>query len=510
MRSFFLCNPRLSTADDYHPISNLLFVLSLIIVAFVIPVAATISSGSNDSSSLFNPVLIGNIVAVQMAFNRPRKAKRTVNKEGKTNRKRTRRSVRSIFREYGESYTRRAMRMSSKSFWKLLSLLEPSIELCRADDGESNRCPQRAPNGSISNAVRLAVALRYFASGQALDLMIMFAISYTEVFRSVWLIVDAINICEDLSLSFPSDHARQRQIAAEFFEKSSVGFDICCGAIDCMLIWTNKPSSQDLYEMGNFGELKYMCGRKGKYGLILQGISDALGRFLDVEIRHPARTGDYIAFETSKIKTKLQKKSFLADGLCFFGDCAYVNETFMATPYKGKCDDTKDDYNFYHSQLRINVECAFGMLVTRWSILRKCMPQNVPLVKVPPLVRALCCLHNFCIDERESSVSVGGISNDKFTYNVPAYTDDDELDLMENDSISMRRRNSLGIEASGIPVGLLNDENEYSFRHLCRLEERIQRAADGPLPRERLLNVVKFSGKQRPDYNLKRNGGRRS
>jgi hypothetical protein len=38
-----------------------------------------------------------------------------------------------------------------------------------------------------------------------------------------------------------------------------------------------------------------------------------------------------------------------------FGDNAYLNSSFMATPYPNVSIDpakkTKDDYNFYHSQL---------------------------------------------------------------------------------------------------------------------------------------------------------------
>jgi hypothetical protein len=42
----------------------------------------------------------------------------------------------------------------------------------------------------------------------------------------------------------------------------------------------------------------------------------------------------------------------------------------MATPYSGISGGTKDAYNFYHSQVRINIECTFGRFVARWAILR--------------------------------------------------------------------------------------------------------------------------------------------
>jgi len=39
------------------------------------------------------------------------------------------------------------------------------------------------------------------------------------------------------------------------------------------------------------------------------------------------------------------------------------------------------------------------MLVNRWSILRKALPAARGIKKVSCLVMALCCLHNFCIDQ---------------------------------------------------------------------------------------------------------------
>ena len=88
----------------------------------------------------------------------------------------------------------------------------------------------------------------------------------------------------------------------------------------------------------------------------------------------------------------------LAPGLCFFGDNAYLNTQYMATPYSAVSAGTKAAYNFYHSQLRIRIECTFGMLTHRWGILRSAIPMNVTLRKTIALVLALAKLHNFYID----------------------------------------------------------------------------------------------------------------
>jgi hypothetical protein len=88
-----------------------------------------------------------------------------------------------------------------------------------------------------------------------------------------------------------------------------------------------------------------------QFGLNMQGICDNEGRFLDVLICHPGSISDFLAFSTSQLENKLEQRGFLAPGLCLFADNAYVNTFYMATPYKGKKSSSKDDYNFYQSQL---------------------------------------------------------------------------------------------------------------------------------------------------------------
>ena len=51
----------------------------------------------------------------------------------------------------------------------------------------------------------------------------------------------------------------------------------------------------------------------------------------------------------------------------------------MTTPFKSFSAGYKDAFNFYHSQIQINVECAFGILVNRWAVLRTLIPINVSI-----------------------------------------------------------------------------------------------------------------------------------
>ena len=146
------------------------------------------------------------------------------------------------------------------------------------------------------------------------------------------------------------------------------------------------------------------------------GTVDHLGRFIDVAILHPGATSDYLAFETSTLKRKLDEDNFLAPGLVLFGDNAYVDSKYMVVPFKNpSIKHGEDDFNFFHSQVRINVECAFGMLVHRWGILRRPISAKIGLQRTTALVMALCRLHNFCINKRSD---VGDPLDDDIAYNA--------------------------------------------------------------------------------------------
>jgi hypothetical protein len=67
--------------------------------------------------------------------------------------------------------------------------------------------------------------------------MTTYGISHTDTINSFWFVVDAINKHPAFKIAYPTDHDKQRSIAAGFLEVSSAGFDCCTGAIDGILIW---------------------------------------------------------------------------------------------------------------------------------------------------------------------------------------------------------------------------------------------------------------------------------
>jgi DDE superfamily endonuclease len=263
-----------------------------------------------------------------------------------------------------------------------------------------------AKNGLIPLPTKVSVAIRYFAGGSPYDIALVHGISHTDVFRCVWTLVDAVNNCPELAFGYPSAWSEQQKIADGFHKISKGIFNCCAGAIDGIMIWMERPSKKHC-DLSECGAKKFFCGRKKKYGLNMQTTCDHERRFLDIYLKHPASTSDFLSFCSSPLFCQLEKEGFMKPGLCIFGDNAYVNTPYMATPYKAVKDGSKDAYNFFHSNCRINIECAFGMLVHRWGILCKPMSTLIPISKITSMVRCLCRLHNFCVDERLERIAAG-------------------------------------------------------------------------------------------------------
>ena len=114
----------------------------------------------------------------------------------------------------------------------------------------------------------------------------------------------------------------------------------------------------------------------------------------------------FFIFIRSSLYRSLQVPGYLYPGLVIFGDLAYVNNSYMVTPYKNGRAGERDNFNFFHSQLHINIECAFGQLVHQWPILHRPLSANFGVKKQIALVHVLCSLHNFSKNQQYNNDSM--------------------------------------------------------------------------------------------------------
>jgi hypothetical protein len=441
----------------FHYISWLPFVIFLLTGDLVAAVNNALQRPLFHITPPFVAIIILTIIAlVEPQLLEPPRKKRRLGKSTRAT-KRRRREVNEIMDEFGETYVRRSYRMTRETFWKLHDILWP---LLRSPPNRSNK-KSGATNGIITTSVRLSIAIRFFAGGDPKDIMGVHGVSHSVVFESVWRVVDAVNRCNALHYQFPEDYDEQYKLARGFEAKSKAGFNNCVGTIDGILIWIQQPDKNE-YTFDQILPGKYFSYNKKKYGLNMQAVCDAECRFLEVAIDHPGATSDFLAFMRSEFNTLLETPGYLAPGLCLFGDNAYVNKPYMATPYAGKQAGSKDAYNFFHSQVRITIERCFGQFVHRWGILRAPMSTGITISKITSLVTCLARLHNFCINHRE---------------NIPPALIPEDLEYIARQGGGMR--NSI------VNVTRLTDAGNHFLDDPLRTIRRTQ-DEEVNLPRERL------------------------
>ena len=89
---------------------------------------------------------------------------------------------------------------------------------------------------------------------------------------------------------------KQDEIAREFQRVSTANISICAGAIDGILVWIKKPTLKEA-NRAKCGKMKFLCGRKEKFDLNCQAVSDVNGPFLDISIQYGGSSSDCLALE---------------------------------------------------------------------------------------------------------------------------------------------------------------------------------------------------------------------
>ena len=89
---------------------------------------------------------------------------------------------------------------------------------------------------------------------------------------------------------------------------------------------------------------------------------------------------------------------------------AFTLSDVMLVPFVGsqRDDQTQDAYNFFLSQLRIRIEMAFGLLQTKWAVLKRNLTTG--LEKTAKVLEVCARLHNYVIDENKFDKDISGLS----------------------------------------------------------------------------------------------------
>ena len=124
---------------------------------------------------------------------------------------------------------------------------------------------------------------------------------------------------------------------------------------------------------------------------------DSECRFTFISVASPGSVNDRVAYTQSGVSEVVEQ---LPLDFAVIADAAYAPSEHCLPMYYGTSRNTPkyDNYNFFASQLRIQIEMAFGMMTRKWLILDS--PINTSLSKAILIMHAISMLHNYCIDER--------------------------------------------------------------------------------------------------------------
>lgn len=122
--------------------------------------------------------------------------------------------------------------------------------------------------------------------------------------------------------------------------------------------------------------------RYQQYDFIIQAVVDGKKLFMDFSCGYPGAMHDSRVLRRSTIFDRAEVRQILTEpttdingykiGPYLVGDSAYPNCPWLIKPYpEGTRDRAEIHFNKELSSARVKVECAFGLLKSRWRILQK-------------------------------------------------------------------------------------------------------------------------------------------
>ena len=411
------------------------------------------------------------------------KRKRTPDTELPYHAKRRRVSWTALVRNLGPLEFHRHHRVSVALFNKIHDRILPHIA---TKDKYARRSCCRGSVSAVDSRSRLSMLLKHLAGSKMQDIERTHGVSRSTVIASIASAMDAI-IKEFPIPPFPFDKPDELQKLADGFRKKSTGglFENVLGAFDGYLLEVTRACIRK--QNGVLNPTKFYC-RKQFYAINCQVCCDADRRVTNVSMLSPGAVPDTLAFFKSNIHRAISQGKVPAK-YHFVADNAYPDSDSILTPYTRRdlpydVNGQMDNYNYYLSQLRINIECCFGMLVNRFPILLNALT-TTKLSTATKTFMVCCILHNLCIDERVASMQSPPESSPSQRYTqrsqqrLSDLTADDDFELVER----------------------VNEEVADELIRLCAQADPVSAGEEGVSVKEKMVYKIAESGYVRPKRN---------
>ncbi|XP_072766595.1 uncharacterized protein [Anoplolepis gracilipes] len=199
----------------------------------------------------------------------------------------------------------------------------------------------------------------------------------------------------------PPTEEDYKNISRGFLEQWN--FPNCIGSFDGRHCVIQAPSRS--------GSLYF--NYKKTFSIVLMAACDYNYNFILINVGSYGNHNDASIFSESEIEISLKfsKKA----NFCFIGDERFPLSKNFLRPYSGRnLDDKKRIFN-YRLCARRTIENAFGILVSRWRVLRR--PICMHPITVDKIIMSTVCLHNFLKNRDEQLSAVNRV------YCLPNYID---------------------------------------------------------------------------------------
>ncbi|XP_012522028.1 protein ALP1-like [Monomorium pharaonis] len=250
---------------------------------------------------------------------------------------------------------------------------------------------------SITPAERLALTLRYLASGDSMTSMsYQYLVEVPTVSNiihdtcaALWDCLNPIVLPNKLQEKDWLDIANNFEIKCNFAH--------CIGAIDGKRVIIQCPNN----DRSTYFNDKY------SHSIVLMAICDANYIIRFVDIGAYGRRSDGSIFRDSAIgqafdegQMGIPQPTVVREGgsvlpYCLVGDEAFPLKSYLLRPYPGRDGliPKQSIYNYRLSRARRMIENTFGILASQWRIYRKPIIANPKNAKI--MISATICLHNW-------------------------------------------------------------------------------------------------------------------
>ena len=276
-------------------------------------------------------------------------------------------------------------RMSQQEFEKLTNELRPFLS---PDPSSPNYM-------ALSTEKKVAMTLYFLKDTGSLSMTAnTFGIALSTVSKHITEVCYAI--AKHLGPKYvylPRNKDEMREKAAEF--EAKFGMPQAFGCIDGTHIRIRRPvcNSQEYFNYKQF------------FSLSVQAVCDFQGYFMDVDCRWPGSVHDAKVFANSSINKKLSNDMLpvtykqLVPGHAeipnyLIGDPAYPLLPYCMKEYQTCSTNQEVIFNNLLRTARNPIECAFGRLKARWSVLSKQI--DLKLENLPVIIYSCFVLHNYC------------------------------------------------------------------------------------------------------------------